>query len=446
MRWMRLRAVGKVRSAALAVSALALAGCASLAEGVTRALLDDRQVRAADTRDCEIAGGAFDGLRPMLEQQAGFPALAVSGAERPVLKVLMVHGIGTHRPGYAATLETNLAQALGLQVSAPQPIRFELGHPEFGEEPLGTLSVARYANAARDREMLFFELTWSRISDQAKADIAFDTTETYARQRAAFNRLAKAFVNDAAPDPLVYVGVGRQKILAAVTQSICWMGTATWDTLPRGVAHCDPGRPGYGERLETDQLAFISHSLGSRVVLDALEGLPEQFARRRGVFRVARLSDELRDNRYPVFMLSNQLPLLQAGFAPPSVRGETAAYCRPDGARYPERTFAETRIVAFSDPNDLVSYPIPDEFVQARIDSRLCPAVDNVILNVAPVRSAFGAFDFANPLSAHREYEADERVIAMIADGLGRPWSNPLVEERCRWSRTAEDLRPAPGG
>lgn len=430
------------RGLTLGIVALALAGCASVAEGVTRALLDDRGVRVDDTRDCEIAGGSFDGLRAMLEEQAGFPALGSSGTDRPILKVLMVHGIGTHRPGYAATLETNLAQALGLEVSAPQPIRFEVREPQLGEEPLGTLSVARYANDARDREMLFFELTWSRISDRAKADIAFDTAETHARQRAAFNRLAKAFVNDAAPDPLVYVGVGRAKILAAVTQSICWMGTSTWDTLPRDAAHCDPGRPGYGDRLEVDQLAFISHSLGSRVVLDALEGVPGQFARRRAVSRIARLSDDLRDNRYPVFMLSNQLPLLQAGFAPPAVRGETAAYCRPEGSRFTERTFAETRIVAFSDPNDLVSYPIPDEFVQARIDSRLCPAVDNVILNVAPVRSAFGAFDFANPLSAHREYEADERVIAMIADGLGRPWSNPLVEERCRWNRTADDLRP----
>ena len=218
------------------MSALALAGCPSLAEGVIRALLDDRQVQAADTRDCEIAGSAFDGLRPMLEQQAGFPALAAGGADRPVLKVLMVHGIGTHRPGSAATLETNLAQALGLQVSAPRPIRFEVGRPELGVEPLGTLSMARYANAAQGRQILFFELSWSRISDQAKADIAVDTTETFARRRAAFNRLAKAFVNDAAPDPLVYVGVGRQKILAAVTQSICWMGTSTRDTLPRARA------------------------------------------------------------------------------------------------------------------------------------------------------------------------------------------------------------------
>lgn len=103
--------------------------------------------------------------------------------------------------------------------------------------------------------------------------------------------------------------MGRQKILAAVTQSICWMGTGTWDPLPRGAATCDASSPGYADRFEVDQLAFVWHSLGSRVVLDALERLPEQFA--------------------------------------------------------------------------------------------------------------------------------------LIADGLGRPWSDPLVEQRCRWSRTADDLRPA---
>ena len=38
----------------------------------------------------------------------------------------MVHGVGTHVPGYSARLSANLAQALGLGVIAPEPKGFPI--------------------------------------------------------------------------------------------------------------------------------------------------------------------------------------------------------------------------------------------------------------------------------------------------------------------------------
>lgn len=140
-------------------------------------------------------------------------------------------------------------------------------------------------------------------------------------------------------------------------------------------------------------------------------------------------------------MLSNQLPLLQSGFGPPEVADRIRETCTPGGADYASRAFASTVIAAFSDPNDFASYPITDEFVRQQIDSRLCPVVTNVTLNVAPVTSLFGAAELANPLTAHTAYETDERVIAMVARGIGQPWSDPMVKERCLWNKTDERLR-----
>jgi hypothetical protein len=68
--------------------------------------------------------------------------------------------------------------------------------------------------------MLFYELTWSPISQPAKDAIAFDSTAVYAHRRASLNNVFKQFVNDVAPDPLVYTGVGRERIQATIGQAL----------------------------------------------------------------------------------------------------------------------------------------------------------------------------------------------------------------------------------
>jgi hypothetical protein len=140
-------------------------------------------------------------------------------------------------------------------------------------------------------------------------------------------------------------------------------------------------------------------------------------------------------------MLANQLPLLQSGLEPASIRDAVPAYCRPDGAHYADRLFNGTQLIAFSDPNGLLSYPIPDRFVRDHVDSRLCPKQVNVTINVASVTDVIGLGQFANPLAAHVDYENDDRVIGLITRGIGQPETAPVVEERCTWLEVGEDLR-----
>jgi hypothetical protein len=45
-----------------------------------------------------MSGPAFSGIPPMLERQDGCPPLGQAGPERRILKVIMVHGVGTHVP------------------------------------------------------------------------------------------------------------------------------------------------------------------------------------------------------------------------------------------------------------------------------------------------------------------------------------------------------------
>jgi len=223
---------------------------------------------------------------------------------------------------------------------------------------------------------------------------------------------------------------------------VCWTYSSDWDSFPENVEACDVDRPAFGSRIDKDAFYFVTHSLGSRIVLDALqttaEAIDASFATDP---RAAELKAKLQRHPTTVFMLANQLPLLQAGFEPVPVAGEVGAYCRPGGERLADRLFEQTNLIAFNDPNDIMSYPIPDDFTQHDIDSRLCPRVANVTLNVANVISVPGAGTFANPLAAHSDYEADERVIALMTAGLGQPESLPIVTERCTWIRAEEDLR-----
>ena len=84
---------------ALLAAVWLLAGCASFGEGVTRGLRARSEEPAVDTRECEVSGPAFSGILPMLERQDGYPPIGQAGPGRPILKVIMVHGVGTHVPG-----------------------------------------------------------------------------------------------------------------------------------------------------------------------------------------------------------------------------------------------------------------------------------------------------------------------------------------------------------
>lgn len=414
-----------------------LTGCASIARGVTEGVMASHEGAKAPPSVCTIRGPAFEGLATTLERQSGAgPAHST--------KVLMVHGIGKHLPGYSGRLRDNLANALGLNVMQEKFKEFSLRTPpprpelDLGDALLGTLRVNRYTNKEASQELLFYELTWSGITEPLKeAVLAYDDSEEYAYQRASLNRTMKAFFNSHIPDPIIYTGNNQLKILAAVSQSLCWMASSDWNDLPsEGARRCDALTERVASQLREDELSIITHSLGSRIALDALQAMAQSAVRRRA--DAARLTQTLQQKTIPVYMLANQLPLLQLGFVEPAVTGKITDYCQPAGEHYGQRLFGQVRIVAFSDPNDILSYALPPGFADRHIDSQICPQVVNVTVNVAPVKSVPVVGEVANPLAAHNDYEADERVIGLMAHGIGTPGTAPAVQERCQWMETRD--------
>lgn len=414
-----------------------LTGCASIAKGVTEGVMASREGGEEPKSVCTVRGPAFEGLASTLERQT-------RAGPGHSTKVLMVHGIGKHIPGYSGRLRDNLASALGLNVMQEKFKEFSLRTPpprpelDLGDALLGTLRVNRYTNKEESRELLFYELTWSGITEPLKeAILAYDNSEEYAYQRASLNRTMKAFFNSHIPDPIIYTGNTQLKILVAVGQSLCWMASGDWNDLPSEGAHrCDALTERVASQLREDEFTIITHSLGSRIALDALQAMAQSAVPRRA--DAAPLARALREKTIPVYMLANQLPLLQLGFVEPAVTGKIPAYCQPTGEHYGRRLFRQVRVVAFSDPNDILSYALPPGFADRHIDSQICPKVVNVTVNVAPVKSIPVVGEVANPLAAHNDYEADERVIGLIAHGIGTPRTAPVVQTRCKWMETRD--------
>lgn len=392
-----------------------LAACSSFGKGMAEAFLEKQQ--SEDTRVCQVWGKPFLGIGPYLGNSLG------------KMKVLMVHGVGGHLPGYSTKFLEKLAKELDLTVMSASYKNITLISPNAKIDNLGNLRISHLFSKDRRRELLFYELTWSAITASQKEVLSYDNSGEYSFRRAEVNDMLKKFSNSTGPDPIIYLGESREDILVSFAQAFCWMAKSDWEGLPDDVSqNCSFNDDTLPVHLAKDQYAFVSHSLGSRIVIDGMQRIASLLSRRDASFQSA-----LKTKEIPIYMLSNQLPILQLGRKPPEVSNQKAAYCQPEGEKYSRRMVSKTPIVAFSDPNDLLSYAIPHGFVEKYLDSRLCMDVTNVNINVATVFDAFGLGKMANPLDAHIGYDGDDRVVALIAKGIGNGNTAKLVKDRCEW-------------
>lgn len=440
------------KSSPLLLAAL-VSGCVSFAKGVTEAVLSGQQGKQEDTRKCYVRGRPFEGLEAILKKQEVAQA---SKEDRPVLKVLVVHGIGSHQPGYSTRLTENLAHALSLNRVQETIKEITITQPMFPEQDLGLLRLTRYMNANKSREIIFAELTWDPIIAKEKQTINFDNSGEYSFRRTPINNILKVFLNDTIPDVMMFNGTSRQKIHVSVGQSLCWLMSKSWESLKTKTAQfCDGTAPTSLDQLD-DEFVFITHSLGSRITVDALQWIANLFSDitkaqalvadilqtqpHAAVTQLPKITNNiimekkrlLQQKEFTVFMLSNQLPLLQMGQPKPEVTGRIVDICSPKATQEAEKLFNKTHLIAFSDPNDLFSYALPPSFINKYVDSRLCPVLTNAILNVSRITDIFVG-EFANPLAAHTEYDNDPRVIGLITRGIGHSDVSPEVAKRCTW-------------
>ena len=86
------------------------------------------------------------------------------------------------------------------------------------------------------------------------------------------------------------------------------------------------------------------------------------------------------------------------------------------------KNMTDVYIVAFTDPDDMLSYPLPEAYCKADTSEVHIHCI-NVFINNNP-NSLFG--QISNPVTAHTGYKRNTAVIAMISCG-----SNPKKEAGC---------------
>ena len=139
MRGTMTRSVGKSGTVLALLSLLALAGCESFGRGVTQAVLEGTGEPTEDKRSCEIEGRPFTGIAPYLAAQEKLPPFGEGVGDRPEVKVLYVHGIGTHVPGDGTTSAPDPGQGAGARhpraaAEADRDRQPELPEPEPGRD------------------------------------------------------------------------------------------------------------------------------------------------------------------------------------------------------------------------------------------------------------------------------------------------------------------------
>ncbi|UEX77309.1 hypothetical protein [Sediminicurvatus halobius] len=322
--------------------------------------------------------------------------------QRPV-DVITIHGMCHRARGeWMATMHERLASLLGGRSGAtPQAER------SFGRVQL------RHGIIETEQGMVrHHAIVWSPFTAERKRGLCYDSTAdgsepvgscaitdgapaTLPVRRAPFNSGLKAsLLNDCLADAVIYAGEAgdelRDQVAQAVVRALAGAAAAPMATEQASLLAQERRNP----------LFFISESLGSRILFDALRQLQIELADGPAALQATRARTR------QVFMVANQIPILDLA--------------RPEGdedslqrfARGPEGEFGlegPLPIVAFSDPNDLLSYTLHGSRYEHD---------DKLVIQDVLYSNAYTFLWFAErPTLAHTAYLEQPPLLEIIACG-----------------------------
>jgi hypothetical protein len=342
------------------------------------------------------------------------------------IRVIFVHGICTHdeatwiTSGWDAVMKDYFP--FESMTSNPKP-------------PVGQVQIIDHDYQIGNNKISGRYLIWSALTAADKVKLNYDNLPTdsprpgvFSWKRAKINANLKAtLLNDCLADAVIYAGYRGADIQAAMQDAICAAldGTTTNGT-------CDfPPTYVHGSR----RIVIVTESLGSRMVFDAISALKIE-AQSKG-------SDAVALNAFyeavapitQIYMLANQLPILAlarpalvqaastsdaAASKTPSmatalsVLSEARVRHRRNHSSDPQLSATDSKLslVAFTDPNDLLSYRLlPDD-----------PAVgaDTKVVNVITSNDYTYLGQAENPLSAHTTYSQNPDALRILFGGSAR--------------------------
>lgn len=441
-----------IRAALWLLVVLCLCGCVNRYHRITAA--------PAPPKDAPIGSNAFNGIRDHLK--------------RGSLHVMQIHGMGSHSAQEdcgegSENLDLQDDIALKLKYGLAGGKDAAIAHSIVKDGMVaGTYSVRRFTDPdpTRGHDLFFSCVTWGETGKVVKGkllELEDDFTEKAENEkhRAWINSQAKRFVNGSFADPVIYLGgmgpyirdVVWQGIVAS-TSLVAAMNAKKSLTALTAVEHAEAMRS-FGSQ---GYVAIISDSLGSRIVFDLVceqsealcQGTPLAAAAPQagmGSYQKRTLAAESTDalvqyqlehRVVSMYMLANQLPLLElAYYTPPKdgvplnlsldrlMAGDHGCYRPLPGLLAPseEATSSDSaavEVVAFTDPNDALSYHLTDAFARRCIplDASGSQASLRLINVTLPNAKARYLFVDSNLIKAHSSgFKRNRRAIDLMTFG-----------------------------
>lgn len=349
---------------------------------------------------------------PFVGLQSLAPAAASPSADDPV-RLFIIHGITTQTDDYADPLVAGLASRLALSQTAvhdqPYPVSGAVG---FGGADVDINLRTYHLYDGSQERLRVTALNWSPLTASIKQHQFKQDDEV---PRAVINEMIKAEVlNDGLSDATLYLGTYQAVMRRGVMIGLCAFLDGKFvneQCIPTATSHAS--------------VALVSESLGSYMLFDAIEALNRSNAN-------SPAGQPLFSRLRQLYMFANQIPLLElAELKPHPGAPETAALSttsprlsafldrvrrsrsaltrRPGGPPEPE----PLEIVAFTDPNDLLSYELRREnYREAGADPRSFQTTNVLYPNATAWLGLF-----ADPLTAHTGYSSNPEVLDLVVCG-----------------------------
>lgn len=317
--------------------------------------------------------------------------------------VIIVHGMGESNPGYSCGLVTFVSKELGLRQTSPAE-SIELHNAP--NHPPSFIVVRTFGDANIPNRLRTYEVTWASITGALKHHLDYDSTDAKRRRRAVVNRLLKKnLMNDRLADPVIYLGALGEDIKCPVK----YLLSKLFDREQTSQT-CVPDDPNHKplsimQFTGTQRISFITYSLGSRVTYDSIG---EVLGHSNSTSSTLEFVVSPRVKLHAFYMLANQLPLLELAQRNP-FHTNTFEALGVAGLQSGDRF----SVVAFNDPNDLLSYDLPEEFAAAN------PSVHFVNLSMPLAR--YLSVGVVNPLGAHTNHDSNRVVQDLLMRGASVP-------------------------
>jgi hypothetical protein len=342
-----------------------------------------------------------------------FTGITSSLEQKECVNLFFIHGLGGYSKGDPDILINNIIGKLGLYENNCPSVREIVDNVNGCPKSYGFLTRKDYSGYCCPYNLRVYILDWRNATQPEKCWVNYiDAWHTNLRLPFT-HKMKKSVINNDLADALLYASEYRTEIQYPVAQSIHWI-------------HED------NEGCCSDTMV-IGFSFGAAIVIDTLDSMERMNdSCNRNAAR------EFTKNISNVFMLSNTLPLFELARANRPTSHKYLCHKQAHNvceAREPEQcncppawqwqrstlgrfvykkrhTHPNFQVVAFTDPNDPLSYVVNDFYVPSQCGWQ------NAFINQLVRNSKNALMGMINPVDAHGGYGKNQKVADMIIYGV----------------------------